>query len=207
MTDLDTPGSALPGGPDHDASPDHHETIAVARPRTRLAPFLAGGVAVIAALLVALLAFSDTGDKTTRSPLLGKVAPSFSGTGFRGDSFSVDLNRGKWVIVNFFSTTCVPCELEHPELVELERRHQATNDLAMVSVTFEDKPAAVQAFFTAKGGSWPVLLTDTGKIAISYGVTAVPESYLIAPSGLVAVKVVGGITADAVDKYITTLGG
>ena len=77
----------------------------------------------------------------------------------------------------------------------------------MVSVTFEDRPAAVQAFFAANGGSWPVLLNDTGKVAISYGVTAVPESYLIAPSGLVAVKVVGGITADRIDEYIASFGG
>ena len=195
MTDLETSGA------------HHDESVAVARPRVRLAPYVAGGVAVIAALLVLLLAVSDTGEKATRSPLLGKAAPAIVGTGFRGDSFDLDLNRGKWVIVNFFSTTCVPCQQEHPELVDLEARHRAAADLAMVSVTFEDRPAAVQAFFTANGGSWPVLLNDTGKVAISYGVTAVPESYLIAPSGLVAVKVVGGITADGIDEYIASLGG
>ncbi len=195
MTDLDT-------------SDAHHDgSVAAARSSVRLAPYVAGGVAVLAALFVLLLAVSDTGDKATRSPLLGKAAPAIVGTGFRGESFDLDLSRGKWVIVNFFSTTCVPCQQEHPELVDLEARHRAAADLAMVSVTFEDRPAAVQAFFAANGGSWPVLLNDTGKVAISYGVTAVPESYLIAPSGFVAVKVVGGITADRIDEYIASFGG
>ena len=195
MTDLDT----------NDA---HHDgSIAAARSSVRLAPYVAGGVAVIAALFVLLLAVSDTGDKATRSPLLGKAAPAIVGTGFRGESFDLDLSRGKWVIVNFFSTTCVPCQQEHSELVDLEARHRAAADLAMVSVTFEDRPAAVQAFFAANGGSWPVLLNDTGKVAISYGVTAVPESYLIAPSGLVAVKIgplINGIRAVDTDAINIT---
>ncbi len=181
--------------------------VAATPSRRRLAPLLAGGVAVIAALLVLLLAVSDTGDNATSKRLLGKPAPAIVGTGFRGDAFDLDTNRGRWVIVNFFSTTCVPCEQEQPELVKLEDRHQAAKDLAIVSVTFDDQPAAVQAFFIAHGGSWPVLLNDTGKVAISYGVTAVPESYLVAPNGLVAVKVVGGITADGIDKLISSAGG
>lgn len=207
MTDLDTSGAHNDGLPAEATDVPADGTVAVARSSVRLAPYVAGGVAVVAALLVFLLAVSDTGDKATRSPLLGKAAPAIVGTGFRGDSFDLDLNRGRWVIVNFFSTTCVPCRQEHPELVELEARHQAAADLAMVSVTFEDRPAAVHAFFTVNGGSWPVLLNDTGKVAISYGVTAVPESYLIAPSGLVAVKVVGGVTADNIDRYIASFGG
>jgi cytochrome c biogenesis protein CcmG/thiol:disulfide interchange protein DsbE len=208
MTDLEAGGAHMGATDETDPTESTADgAVAVTRSRGRLAPYVAGGVAVVAALLVLLLAVSDAGDKATRSPLLGKAAPPIVGTGFRGDSFDLDLNRGKWVVVNFFSTTCVPCQQEHPELVELERRHRAAGDLAMVSVTFEDRPAAVQSFFTANGGSWPVLLNDTGKVAISYGVTAVPESYLIAPSGLVAVKVIGGVTADDIDGYITALGG
>jgi cytochrome c biogenesis protein CcmG, thiol:disulfide interchange protein DsbE len=182
--------------------------VAAARRRTKVAPYVAAAVAVVLAMFVWLLATRDTGDKAAAaSPLLGKVAPAIRGTGFRLDTFDLDRAKGNWVLVNFFSTTCVPCQLEHPELVELERRHKDAADLDIVSVTFEDKPAAVKSFFEKNGGSWPVLLDNTGPIAISYGVAAVPESYLIAPNGLVARKVIGGITADAVDAFITRVGG
>ena len=94
--------------------------VAAQQPRARVAPFIALAVALVLALFVWLLATRDTGDAAAvSSPLLGKVAPPIRGTGFRNDAFDLDLQRGKWVIVNFFSTTCVPCKLEHPQLVEL----------------------------------------------------------------------------------------
>ena len=181
--------------------------VAAQRSHARVAPFIAFAVALVLALFVWLLATRDTGDAAAvSSPLLGKVAPPIRGTGFRNDAFDLDLLRGKWVIVNFFSTTCVPCKLEHPQLVELATRHEAAADLAIVSITFEDSPAKVREFFEANGGTWPVLIADTGRIAISYGVAAVPESYVIAPSGLVARKVIGGISADGVDQLLLRLG-
>jgi cytochrome c biogenesis protein CcmG/thiol:disulfide interchange protein DsbE len=182
--------------------------VAAAPRRGAVAPYVAAGVAVVLALFVWLLATRDSGDKAaTASPLLGKAAPSIVGTGFRNDAFDLDDQRGSWVLVNFFSTTCIPCKIEHPELVTLSERHAATGDVSIVSITFDDRPANVRSFFEKYGGTWPVLLEDTGKIAISYGVTAVPESYLISPSGLVARKVIGGITADGVDALIARLEG
>jgi cytochrome c biogenesis protein CcmG/thiol:disulfide interchange protein DsbE len=183
--------------------------LAVApRRRSTVAPYTAAAVAVVLGLFVWLLATSTGGDDAkVSSPLLGKLAPAVTGTGFRGDRFDIDAERGNWVLVNFFSTTCIPCIQEHPELVELAKRHKTTGAVKLVSVTFEDKPAAVREFFEKNGGDWPVLLTDTGRIAISFGVTAVPESYLVAPDGRVARKVIGGITADDVDAFIARVGG
>lgn len=181
--------------------------VAVSARRARVAPFIALAVALVLALFVWLLATRDTGDAAAvSSPLLGKVAPPIRGTGFRNDAFDLDLQRGKWVIVNFFSTTCVPCKLEHPQLVELATRHEAAADLGIVSITFEDSPAKVREFFETNGGTWPVLIADTGRIAISYGVAAVPESYVVAPSGLVARKIIGGISADGIDQLLLRLG-
>lgn len=190
MTDLSSPSTPA------------DEALAVApRRRSSVAPYTAAAVAIILGLFVWLLATSTSDDKVS-SPLLGVLAPAITGEGFRGERFDLDAERGNWVLVNFFSTTCIPCIQEHPELVELSRRHEATGALKIVSVTFEDKASAVREFFEQHGGSWPVLLNDTGRIAISYGVTAVPESYLVAPDGIVMRKVIGGITADDVDTYI-----
>jgi cytochrome c biogenesis protein CcmG/thiol:disulfide interchange protein DsbE len=176
-------------------------TATVSRRRPRFAPYVAVGVAVLLALFILLLATSDGGKDGVASRLLGKPAPAVNGTGFRGDAFDLDAQRGKWVVVNFFSTTCVPCIQEHPELLEWSQRH--VTDASIVSVTFDDSPDAVRAFFEEHGGDWPVLLQDTGSIAISYGVTAVPESYLVDPFGVVRTKIVGGVTAEKLDELIS----
>ena len=62
-------------------------------------------------------------------------------------------------------------------------------------------------FFAENGGDWPVLVEDTGGIAVRYGVTGVPESYLVAPTGVVASKVIGGVRADDLDAIIDQLVG
>jgi cytochrome c biogenesis protein CcmG/thiol:disulfide interchange protein DsbE len=167
--------------------------------RRRFAPYVAIAVAVVLAMFVFLLATSDD-EQSTRSPLLDKAAPSVAGTGFRGESFDLDAERGKWVVVNFFSTTCDPCIQEHPELVKFSEDH--ADSASVVSVTFEDKPQAVRDFFEQNGGDWPVLLENTGSIAVAYGVVAVPESYVIDPFGVVRAKILGGVRAEDLSDLI-----
>jgi len=47
-----------------------------------------------------------------------------------------------------------------------------------------------------------VLVTDTGRIAVDWGVVAVPESYLVTPSGHVAAKVVGGVDRNSLEDLL-----
>lgn len=163
-------------------------------------------IGVVAALLLLLLATRDPStERAVRSDLLGELAPDVSGPTTDGGTFSIDDQRGRWVVVNFFSTTCIPCIQEHPELIEFQRRHATTGEATVVSVAFDDSAANVTRFFAENGGDWPVMVEDTGGIAVRYGVTGVPESYLVAPSGLVTSKFIGGVTADDLDNQMNRL--
>jgi cytochrome c biogenesis protein CcmG/thiol:disulfide interchange protein DsbE len=73
----------------------------------------------------------------------------------------------------------------------------------VVSVAFDDDAASIEEFFAANGGDWPVLVGDTGPIALDYGVRGVPESFLISPAGQV-VAVFYGVTAADLDAAIAT---
>lgn len=173
---------------------------------TRLALWTVLPVAVATALLLVLLATRSPGsERAVSSRLLGEVAPLIEGPTIEGDMFDIDDHRGRWVVVNFFSTTCVPCIQEHPELVIFQEQHAALGDATVVSVAFDDSPSNVVAFFAEHGGDWPVLVEDTGSFAVRYGVTGVPESYLVAPTGVVAAKLLGGVTAAELDGRIAAL--
>jgi len=175
-------------------------------PRGRLAVWVVLPLAITMGLLLILLATRDpSSTRVHQSRLLGGVAPAITGTAIDGTSFDLDQERGRWVVVNFFSTTCVPCQIEHPELVKFQRAHESTGDATVVSVAFDDSAANVRRFFEENGGGWPVLASNTGTYAVSYGVAQVPESYLIAPSGLVVDKLVGGIKQSDLDSRITAL--
>ena len=104
--------------------------------------------------------------------------------------------------MNFFGSWCTPCIQEHPELVAFSERHRGARDATVVTIAFADSPTNVRRFFEQRGGNWPVLAQDTNGIAVAYGVIKVPETYLVAPTGLVVAKLIGGVTADGLDALI-----
>ncbi|HIG25782.1 MAG TPA: TlpA family protein disulfide reductase [Acidimicrobiia bacterium] len=156
----------------------------------RVKALLVGAVLLV---LVGVMATRESGLDRMTTHLVGQGAPPIEDTTIDGQDWSLSLQRGRWVVVNFFSTTCVPCVREHPELVAFAEAHAAADDVRVVTVAFADSPSAVEEFFRTNGGDWPVLATDTGRIAVDWGVVAVPESYLVSPAGFVAAKIIGGV--------------
>ena len=172
--------------------------------RRHTARYAAVAIAVVLALLVVVLATRDPATmKVGRSPLLGKVAPAL-GSDMVTATGSYDLTEssGRWVVVNFFATWCVPCREEHPELVQFSRRHAVAGDAEVVSVVFDDQADDVAEFFDRNGGDWPVLDDPRGAIALDWGVAGIPESYLVDPDGVVRSKITGGVRADGLDELL-----
>jgi cytochrome c biogenesis protein CcmG/thiol:disulfide interchange protein DsbE len=169
----------------------------------RVGPYVAVGILALLIPLVVVFATRDTQRSTATDTALGEPAPAITGTDLAGRPYDIDHHRGEWVVVNFFATWCAGCVLEHPELVEFSERH-ADGGASVVSVAFDDDSVAVAGFFEERGGSWPVLIAGVDGVAINYGVTAVPETYLVSPAGFVVDKLVGptGVTADALDARI-----
>lgn len=174
---------------------------------SRLAFFAAVAVGAVLVVLIAILATSDGESRFARSPLISKTAPLITGEAIDGTTFDLDAERGRWVVVNFFATTCVPCIEEHPELIAFDEQHSATGEASVVSIAFSDSATNVRDFFETNGGEWAVLAEDTGRHAISYGVAAVPETYLVAPSGIVTSKFIGGVTKVDLENEIARLSG
>lgn len=190
-------------------SPSDGSAVEVELPTTpsRLAFFMAVAAGVILVVFIAVLATSDGEAGFARSPLISEPAPPIVGDAVDGSTFDLDAERGRWVVVNFFSTTCVPCIEEHPELVAFDDQYSATGAASVVSIAFSDTSANVRDFFATNGGEWAVLAEDTGRHAISYGVAAVPETYLVAPSGIVTSKFIGGVTKVDIENEIARLTG
>lgn len=179
------------------------------RPRRSLPVVLAvAAVAAVVAGLVLVLGTSDpAANRIARSPLVGRVAPAIVGTTLTGDRYDLAEDRGRWVLVNFFAQWCVPCQQEHDDLVAFDERHRRIGDAGVVSVVYDDDVDDVRAFFEEHGGSFPVITSDQGDIALDYGVAKVPESYLIDPSGVVVAKIIGGVTVDGLEQLLARFVG
>ncbi len=194
--------AALP--PAADLAPAERHDAGQRSKRRRTGRWLAAGVAIVMALFVYVLATRPAAlDQQAQSPLLGQQAPALAGASATPAPFaSLDGWRGRWVLVNFFATWCIPCQHEHPELIAFMQRHRQAGDVGLVMVIYNDQVSKVQSFFRTQGGDWPAVPDPDGRVALDYGVSGVPETYLVDPSGVIVSKIVGGVTADGLDRLL-----
>jgi cytochrome c biogenesis protein CcmG/thiol:disulfide interchange protein DsbE len=176
-----------------------------ARRGSHLARYIAIAVGLVVVGLIVVLATRSSGDRI-ENKAVGRAVPPVTGETLDGQSYDIDRYRGDWVVVNFFASWCTPCIEEHPELVRFSEQHQQGADgVRLVSVVFSDETADVRRFFDQRGGDWPVVVGEsTGRIALDFGVSSVPESYVVAPDGTVVAKFTGVTQADlnaVIDRY------
>ena len=179
----------------------HPTELGGPRPKPRrTARWTALAVGLAVAVFVAVLATRpQASDVIADSPLLGLPAPPLEGPGLNGGTLRLSDLAGRYVVVNFFATWCVPCLKEHPELVKFADRH-AADDAQVMAVIYDDDIDGVRDFFEREGGDWPVV--DDSGAKVDWGVRAVPESFLVDPNGVVLTRLVGGVTATGLDDLL-----
>lgn len=192
-------------GPDDvagdDAVAETTEAVSSGGARGRAALIMSLVVGILLAGFIVVLATRKPVGDTVDSPLIGKAAPALEGTTLSGEKFELSRLRGSWVLVNFFATWCPPCIAEHPELVKFSEAH-ADGSASVVSVAYQNSADDIAKFFNERGGTWPVLASGTDEAVLGYGVVKLPESYLVAPNGMIYAKLAGGVTANGIDALI-----
>ena len=105
------------------------------------------------------------------------------------------------ILVNFWASWCVPCVVEHPQLMRLTR-----DGVTILGINYKDRPADAQAFLQRHGNPFRKLGTDEpGRVAIDWGLYGVPETYLIDRQGLIRWRFAGPITPEVLDKDLRPL--
>jgi cytochrome c biogenesis protein CcmG, thiol:disulfide interchange protein DsbE len=176
--------------------------------RRRLAPVVTGVVAVVLLVLVVVMvrAGGDEGSSASTN-LLDRPAPAVTGEYADGRVFELSRRKGSWVVLNFFTSTCIPCQREHPELIAFvdQQRSLGTSGAEFYTIVQHDEPAAVDAFFAANGGAWPIVY-DTGfQFQNSFGVAQVPETWIIDPNGVVRGRIIAEVTSEFLSTTIQRL--
>ena len=159
-----------------------------------LAPF--GAAVVAGAGFYSVLGRMKTGTfdpHDVPSQLIGRPLPQFDlpaqapGQGFG----SADLvAQGRPVLLNFFASWCVPCVVEHPELMKL-----SASGLPLWGIAYKDTVPAASGFLATHGNPFARVARDApGQVAIDFGVYGVPESYLLDKQGIVRWRMAGPLT-------------
>jgi cytochrome c biogenesis protein CcmG/thiol:disulfide interchange protein DsbE len=174
--------------------------------RPRLAPFVALAVAVVLGGLFVVLAGADRArNETADTTLLNRPAPAASGVYADGSPFDLSRRKGSWVVLNFFTSNCAPCRREHPELVRFveQQGELGANGAELYTIVVGGEPHdVVEDFFADEGGGWPVVFDDDGRFSVAFGVSKVPETWIIDPNGVVRDRVISEVTADFLSSGI-----
>ncbi len=170
--------------------------------RSHRARWIALTVLVVTVGLVAVLATRPSAQvAAVDSPLVGTQAPVISGTAVGGGHFSLPAAPGRYVVLNFFASWCVPCQQEGPALVAFAFQHR-DGSAQLVSVRFNDTVGAVRSYQATLGATWPTLDDRSGRLALAYGVKGQPTTFVIAPDGRVVAYIVAPVTAAELDQVI-----
>jgi cytochrome c biogenesis protein CcmG/thiol:disulfide interchange protein DsbE len=96
-----------------------------------------------------------------------------------------ELKSGKVVVVNFFSSTCVPCRLEAPVLNRLAQ----TPGITLYGYVWKDKPENARAFLNELGNPFSRIGVDTdGRMGMNWGVRGWPETFVVDGKGIIRFK-------------------
>lgn len=175
---------------------------ATARPsRRKLLVYAPLGVAAAAGVgFWAMLRGLQDGSFNPRgvpSVLIGKPPPDFALPALETSGLpalaSADLrNLPRPVVVNFWASWCVPCIIEHPQLMELHRQ-----GVPVLGVNYKDRAAEAQGFLTRHGNPFARLGVDQpGRVSIDWGVYGVPETYILDRGGIIRWRWAGPITPE-----------
>jgi cytochrome c biogenesis protein CcmG/thiol:disulfide interchange protein DsbE len=160
--------------------------------------FAAVGVGVLA-----LLAFALTSSDRER-PRPGEPAPDFSLPLFDGTQLSLSDLRGQVVVLNFWASWCAPCRKEAPDLQTVWEMYRGQG-IVFLGITYQDARNASQEFVEEEGITYPNGIDEKGRISRQYGVTAVPETFIIDRQGRVAWVHIGEVQAGELLRQLEQL--
>lgn len=139
---------------------------------------------------------------------IGKKAPDFTQNDPDGNPVSLSDFSGKYLLLDFWASWCGPCRQENPNLVKAYAAYKDKGfEILGVSLDNQDGKEAWLNAIKKDGLTWTQvsdLNSWNNEVARSYGVRAVPQSYLIDPQGIIVAQDLRG---EALDEKLVEIFG
>jgi peroxiredoxin len=120
----------------------------------------------------------------------GKPLAEFSQADTSGKEIKLSSFRGKYVLIDFWASWCGPCRAENPNVVSSFEKYKSKNFTVLGISLDRDKQAWINAI-AADGLNW-TQLSDlkfwSNAVAQQFGISSIPQNYLIDPKGNVIGK-------------------
>lgn len=148
------------------------------------------------------------GGATTLWPKLkvGEPAPPLELVTLEGKALTLADLKGKWVLLDFWATWCLPCRQQVPHLQAVHKAYGARQDFVMISISLDDDQQALRKFIQANSLDWNEVFGEKGgarKAADAYGAGAIPLVVILNPQGHIeAVDPQGPTLKETVGRFL-----
>lgn len=158
---------------------------------------MTAGAAVVLYFLAAGLKMDQS---VTPSALVNKPAPAFTAKVLQGEG---DLNgaaqgvvslsdlKGKPFVLNFWGSWCPSCRAEAYDLEKFWQQ-RANTSVMLLGVAMHDTVEQAMRFARTYGKTYPLAL-DTESMAIDFGVTGAPETFVVDAKGIIVERIQGPV--------------
>lgn len=97
------------------------------------------------------------------------------------------------VVLNVFASWCVPCRAEHAVLTSLAER----DGIRLFGINYKDKPEDAARWLAELGNPYARIGSDlSGRAGIEWGISGVPETFIIGTDGTVLYRYVGPVVGE-----------
>ena len=136
---------------------------------------------------------------------MGKMAPDFVAMDTLGNPVSLSSFKGKYVIVDFWASWCGFCRAENPNLLKAYNRFKEEN-FTIVSVSYDDTRDKWLGAVREDKLPWAQIselkALSSAPSAKEYGIDAIPQIFLLDPTGKIIAKELRGDQAERKLKEI-----
>lgn len=158
-------------------------------------------------LLFCLPLFIAACNDVPREATVGYPAPDFTLMDRQGKSWTLSELKGQVVFINFWATWCSPCREEMPSMQNLYSK-LPKDKFKMLAIVNRDNPSLADSFAEKLGITMPILDDQPNNIGRRFGITGLPETFIIDKQGVIREKYIGPYQWDSpqymqlVMKYI-----
>jgi peroxiredoxin len=138
----------------------------------------------------------------------GLIAPDFTLEDKDGKPWRLKDQRGKIVVMNFWTVTCQPCVEEMPSLITLAEIAKRRKDIELVAITSDKNWAAVAPIFPPRSNLKVLFDPERKIIKDKFGSKLFPETWVIDADGLIRMRVDGprdwgaALSIAAIDRFL-----